>query len=172
MLAPIVETERLILRGYTPADFPEAVETWADPEVVRYVSGRASTPEETWARLLRNAGLWSLLGYGYWAVEEKSSGRFIGDVGFGDFKRTMTPLLDGAPEIGWVLSRHAQGKGYATEAARAALDWGERQWGQKHTVCIIDPDNTPSLRVADKLGYAAIARSTYKDHDVIVLRRG
>ena len=172
MRASVVETERLILRGYTPSDFPHAVEIWAHPDVVRYVSGRASTAEETWARLLRNAGLWALLGYGYWAVEEKNSGRFIGDVGFGDFKRDMTPSIAGIPEIGWVLAPQAHGKGYATEAARAALAWGETQWGAQPTVCIIDPGNTPSLRVAEKVGYREITRSVFKDHDVIVFQRG
>lgn len=169
--APVVETERLILRGYRAEDLAESHANWSDPEVVRHISGRASSEEEAWARLLRNSGLWPILGYGYWAVEEKASGRFVGDVGFADFMRAITPSLKGAPEIGWVLGSWAHGRGYATEAARAALAWGEAQWGPRRTVCIIAPENAPSLRVAEKCGYRAFAHTTHHDTPVILLER-
>ena len=168
--APTVETERLILRSYRLEDFPHAAVTWADPEVVRYI-GRPSTEEESWARFLRNAALWSMLGYGYWAATEKSTGRFIGDVGFADFKRDIEPSLKGVPEIGWVLARWSHGRGYATEAARAALRWLTNALGPQRTVCIIDDRNAASVRVAEKCGYREFARTQYKGSTVLMLER-
>ena len=64
------------------------------------------------------------MGFGHWAVEEKASGDFIGDLGFADFKRDIQPSIQGLPELGWVLASRAHGKGYATEAVRAAIAWG------------------------------------------------
>lgn len=168
---PVVETPRLILRGYVLEDFAQAVATWADSEVVRYISGRPSTEEETWARFLRNIALWPMLGYGYWAVTERSTSRYIGDVGFADFKREIEPSLQGVPEIGWVLSSWAHGRGYATEAARAAIGWLESALKPQRTVCIINDDNRASLRVAEKLGYREFARSVYKSSSVVMLER-
>ena len=98
---------------------------WADPEVTRYIGGTPLTEEESWARLLRYVGHWSLLGFGYWVVEEKTTGNFIGEVGFADYKRDLPSLKD-LPEIGWVFSSQASGKGYATEAVRAASAWVTR----------------------------------------------
>ncbi len=65
---------------------------WADPEVTRYIGGKPLTEEESWARLLRYVGHWSLLGFGYWVVEEKTTGNFIGEVGFADYKRDLPSL--------------------------------------------------------------------------------
>jgi RimJ/RimL family protein N-acetyltransferase len=170
--APLIETPRLILRGYVIEDFSHVAAAWSDPIVVRYISGRPSTEEESWARFLRNSALWQMLGYGYWAATEKSTGRFVGDVGFADFKRDIEPSLKGVPEIGWVLASWAHGVGYATEAAQAAIAWLERTLGPQRTVCIINGDNRASIRVAEKLGYTEFARSEYKGAQVIMLERG
>ena len=168
--APTVETERLVLRAYRIEDFPHLAAAWADPEVVRHV-GRPSTEEESWTRLLRNIGLWPMLGYGYWAATEKATGRYVGDVGLADFKREIEPSIKGVPEIGWVLARWSHGRGYATEAAQAALRWLEGTLGPQRTVCIIDVENRPSLRVADKCGDREFARAQYKSSAVVMLER-
>jgi RimJ/RimL family protein N-acetyltransferase len=170
---PEIDAPRLLLRGHTVADFAESAAMWADPEVTRYIGGRPSTEEEAWARLLRYAGSWALLGFGYWLIREKGSGRFVGEVGFADFRRQMAPSLGEAPEIGWVLSPSVHGKGYATEAAQAVIAWGERSFGVGvRTACIIDPANVASLRVAEKCGYREVCRTTYKGDDTVVLERG
>jgi RimJ/RimL family protein N-acetyltransferase len=170
---PALDSPRLSLRGHTIPDFAESAAMWADPEVTRYIGGRPSTEEEAWARLLRYAGLWALLGFGYWAIREKGSGRFVGEVGLADFRRQMDPSLGEAPEIGWVLSPWAHGKGYATEAALAVIAWSERRFGAGvRTVCIIDPANVASLRVAEKCGYREVCRTTYKGDATVVLERG
>ena len=169
--APAIDTERLTLRGHTLADFADCAAMWADPDVTRHIGGRPSTEEEAWTRLLRYVGHWTLLGFGYWVVRDKASNRVVGEVGFADFKRAMDPPLDGAPEIGWVLATWAHGNGFATEAARAAVRWGEARFGAVRTVCIIDPDNVASIRVAEKCGYTEALRTTYKGHPTILFRR-
>ena len=169
--APVIETARLRMRGHRIDDLDDCVAMRADPEVMRHLGGKQSSREESWSRILRYAGLWALLGYGYWAVEEKASGRFVGDVGFADFKRTLTPSFDGAPELGWTLALWSHGRGFATEAAQAAINWGSAHFGPVRTVCLIHPDNAASLRVAEKCGYRAYASTTYKDEPALLFER-
>jgi RimJ/RimL family protein N-acetyltransferase len=171
MAIPTISTERLILRGHGPDDFPDSLALWTDPEVTRFIGGKPSTREEVWARLLRYAGHWAMLRFGYWAVTEKATGRFLGEVGFADFRREIEPSLDGVPETGWVIAPHAHGKGYATEAVRAAIAWGETHFGHGRTACIIAPENGPSIRVAEKCGYREFSRTTYKDKPTIMFMR-
>lgn len=168
---PVLTTERLILRGHRLDDFAASSALWSDPDVTRFIGGRIFTQEEIWARLIRYVGHWVLLGFGYWAVTDKETGRFLGEVGFADFKRDIEPSFDGMPEIGWVLAPHAHGKGYATEAVRAALAWGDKHFETSRTVCIIAPDNTPSIRVAEKCGYRKFQETTYKDQPTLMFVR-
>jgi RimJ/RimL family protein N-acetyltransferase len=113
-MVPVIETERLILRGHRIEDFAACASIWSDPEVVHYIGGKPLTREDVWARLLRYAGHWQWMGFGMWAVEEKATGAFAGDLGFAEYKRDIEPPILGVPEIGWVLAPRAQGKGYAT----------------------------------------------------------
>jgi RimJ/RimL family protein N-acetyltransferase len=169
---PVLETERLRLRCHRVEDFGGCAAMWADPEVVRYIGGKPLTREEAWARLLRYVGHWALLGFGLWAVEERASGEYVGDVGFANFQREMQPALPDVPEIGWVLAARAQGKGYATEAVRAAVGWGDARFAGSRTVCLIHPENRGSLRVAEKCGYRELRRTSYKEQETVVLARG
>jgi len=168
---PVLETERLLLRGYQLADLSEFAAMWTEPDFYRFLGGKPQSEEDVWRRLMGLVGHWVLMGYGYWAVEEKSTGRFIGNIGFSDYNRDLTPSIKGIPEIGWVLAPRVHGLGYATEAVRAALAWGDQHFAQKRTVCIIDPANTPSLHVAQKFGYQEFARTTYKEQPIIILSR-
>ena len=165
---PTIETARLELRGHRREDFADCVALWTDLAVTRFISGRPSTEEEVWARLLRYVGHWAVLGFGYWAVREKGTGRFVGEVGLADFRRAVEPSLNGAPEAGWVLAPWAHGKGFATEAVRAVLAWGGANLGPGRTVCMIDPGNLPSIAVAKKCGYTEFARTTYKGEPTIL----
>ncbi len=167
----ILETPRLILRQHRISDFEECAAMWADPNVTRYIGGKPSSEQQTWARLLNYVGHWSLLGFGYWAVEDKSSGRFIGELGFADFKRQIDPSFNGMPELGWAFASHAHGKGYATEGLKAAISWGDKKFRRTRTVCIINPDNLASIRVATKCDYKEIARTTYADSPTIIFAR-
>jgi len=169
---PILETPRLRLRGHRIDDLDACAVMWADPVVVRHTTGKPQTREEVWFRILRYVGHWALLGYGFWALEEKASSNLIGEVGFADFKRALDPPLGDTPEIGWILAPSAHGKGYATEAVRAVIAWGDEHFGSVRTVCLIQPENAASIRVADKCGYREYARTRYKENDVMLLERG
>ena len=168
---PDIETERLFLRGHRMEDLDSCAAMWGDPEVTRYIGGKPSSREEVWSRILRYAGHWLWLGFGFWAVEEKATGQFIGEIGFADFKRSIEPTIDGLPEIGWVLIPSMHGKGYATEAVREVTVWGDARFESSPTVCLIHPDNLPSLRVAAKSGYRELQRTTYKEQPTIILSR-
>ena len=143
---------------------------WGSEEVNRHI-GAGRTRQDVWDRLLRYAGHWALLGFGYWAVEEKASGRFVGDVGLADFRRAIEPSIEGQPECGWVLAPWCYGRGYATEAVRAVLAWGEAQLPGQRAVCIVAAENAASLRVAEKCGFAEYARTDFKGGPTIMLRR-
>ena len=168
---PELETARLTLRRHRVDDFEDAAAMWADPGVTRFLSGKPATREEVWARLLRYAGHWALLGYGYWVIREKASGRFVGEIGFSDFHRDIDPPFGDRPEAGWVLALNAQGQGFAGEALAAALTWADAHFGETPTVCMIDPANAPSIRLAEKSGYREYARAPYKGEPCILLER-
>ncbi|HEY3815188.1 MAG TPA: GNAT family N-acetyltransferase [Caulobacteraceae bacterium] len=169
--APVLTTERLILRAHGLGDFADGVAMWSDPAVTRYITGRPSTGEEVWARILRYAGSWRLLGFGYWAITERATGRFLGEGGFHDLKRDFQPPFEGAPEIGWGLIPEAHGKGLAYEATRAMLEWSDAMLDDARTVCLIGPENAASLKLADKLGYREYARTGYRGEPVILFDR-
>jgi len=171
LAVPIVDTERLQLRGFRLDDFDAYVAIWADPEVVRFITGKPSTRDETWARLLRNVGHWALLGFGYWAIEEKASGMLVGETGFAEMRRPIEPSIEGSPEIGWSLSSAVHGKGYATEAVTAAVRWGNVHFKGAPTVCMIDPNHSASIRVAEKCGYRPFQRTTFKGAPTVLFRR-
>jgi RimJ/RimL family protein N-acetyltransferase len=159
---PHLHSARLRLRPHTPADFPSLAAMWAEAEVVRYISGKPSSEHESWMRMLVLAGLWPTLGFGYWAVEERATGAYVGQVGFADFRRETEPAVHGVPEAGWVLAPAFHGKGYATEAVLAAHVWVDANVACARTVCMIDPNNTASQAVAAKCGYREFARSPFK----------
>lgn len=168
---PAIDTERLTLRGPRLEDFEDSFGMWGDPRVTKYIGGKPSTREESWARLLRNVGHWDVMGFGYWVVREKSTGRFVGEVGFADLRREIQPAFQGAKEAGWVLSPSAHGKGFATEAVNAALRWVEGRFGPERVVCIIDLGNEASVKVAHKCGFHEFARGTYKGEPLRMLER-
>jgi RimJ/RimL family protein N-acetyltransferase len=169
--APLIETVRLRLRAHRVEDLPECAAMWRDPEVVRFIGGRAFTREEVWARMLRYAGMWGVMGHGFWAIEEKASGDLIGEVGVMEARRDMEPSFEGEPEVGWALVPAAHGKGYASEALGAALAWADRHVDAPKLVCIISPGNAASIRVADKFGFRERLRTTYHGADTIQFER-
>ena len=170
-VAPVIETARTILRPHRSNDFDAYAAMWAEPTVVRFIGGKARTREESWQRLLRQFGLWSLLGYGFWAVEEKASGCFIGEAGFHDLKRAIVPSIEGVPEAGWAFVSSIHGNGVATEVVSAVVAWGDIQFGVARTVCIIDPDNGASLKVAGRCGFREVTQTVYGGQATILLER-
>lgn len=171
MNIPTLETSRLIIRAHTINDFSALKAMWTDPLVVKYISGLPSTEGQSWMRLMNYLGHWELMGYGYWAIIEKSSDTYIGDIGIADFKRDITPSISGTPEAGWVLSSAAQGKGYAHEALKAVLDWADKNLAHSSTVCIITKDNERSNLLAEKCGYKKSVETVFNEKPVVIFSR-
>ncbi len=171
MQAPELLTERLLLRGHRREDLSDCLAMWSDPRVVRFIGGRPFSEEEVWARLHRDVGHWALVGYGYWLVAERASGCFLGEVGFADFKRAITPSFEGAPEAGWAFARKAQGHGYATEALLAATGWLDQHIGKQRRVCMIEEENVTSIRVARKAVFRDWTHTTYKGTPIRLLEQ-
>lgn len=168
---PRLETSRLILDAHAAEDFEMLAAMWSEPEVTRHTVGRPATRQESWFRLLRYRGLWPVLGFGYWAVREKSSGRYMGDVGFADFCRGFTPSIDGIPEAGWIFAPWSHGQGFASEAVSAALAWLDGQARFAESVCLIAAENFASCRLALRLGFGSATTVTFMDEDALVFRR-
>jgi len=168
MTVPEIETARLLLRGHRLGDFDACAAMWADPVVNRYF-GSPLSAEDSWTKFLRYSGHWAMNGFGFWAVVEKSTGLYVGELGFADFKREIEPRLPDVPEAGWVLISAAHGKGYASEAICAAHNWMDGRAGR--TVCIIHPENAASFTVARKFGYRETGRAVYKGRELVVMER-
>ncbi|SCB60090.1 Protein N-acetyltransferase, RimJ/RimL family [Rhizobium aethiopicum] len=158
---PTLQTERLTLRPHRLDDFEAHAALWADEKVVRFITGAPSTREQSWSRMLRIAGMWHHMGFGFLAIVEKESGRFIGEAGFLEARRDMEPSIEGTLEVGWALMPAAHGRGYATEALTALIDWAEAHFPGKPMSCIISPENLASLKVAAKLGFCETVRAQY-----------
>jgi RimJ/RimL family protein N-acetyltransferase len=160
-----------VLRGHRLADFDACVAMWSDPIVMQFIGGAPLSAQRTWLRILEYRGHWSLLRFGFWAIEEKTTGAFVGESGFAYFRRDIVTPMQTAPEAGWVFASHAHGKGYATEAVRAIVAWGDAHFTNSRTVCLIDPRNAASIRVAARCGYEAFERGTYNAEPALFLER-
>ena len=171
MDVPVIDTPRLRLRAHRAADLSDCLAMWSDPAVVRYIGGKPSTEQQVWSRILSYAGLWAHLGFGYWALEERASGRYAGELGFADFHRAIAPSMRDVPEIGWALTPAFHGRGYASEAVAAVVDWGDRTLRSPRTVCLIHPENAASLRVAEKSGYHVFEHTEFSGAPVLFLER-
>jgi RimJ/RimL family protein N-acetyltransferase len=169
--AIVAETPRLILRRHARTDFPAYFTMSADPDMTRFAGRVPAGTDEAWMRLLRQAGHWSLFGYGFLAIEEKATGCFVGEAGLAHFRRELGPEFDGVPEAGWAIAPWAQGHGYATEAAAAALSWCEAEFGMRRTVCVIHAGNAASIGVARKLGYTPLGECAYRGYSAIMFER-
>ena len=172
-------TKRLTLRQRTLDDFPFFVSLWGKPAVTRYICGAALSEEQTWSKFLRMIGHWQIMGFGYWAIETRANDQtsgdpkptLIGEAGFGDFKREMTPSIRGELEIGWVIDPEYAGQGYASEAVTAITAWGNAYFPEKRQSCIIDPNHAASIRVAEKCGFMHTARTIYEDQEALIFHR-
>ena len=122
-------------------------------------------------QMQRSIGSWGLLGYGYWAIEQKSDGRYIGELGFLEGLREIAPAQTGKPEMGWALSPDIWGQGYASEAALAALQWAAEPMRGLDISCIIEPGHVASLRIAEKLGFTCRTETTFRGKPILQFTR-
>ena len=144
---PVLETERLVMRGWREDDLDRYVPIASHPEVYSAL-GRTSEPtlHDVWSEIAFWAGHWELKGFGHWLVEKRDTGELVGRVGL--LRPPEWPDL----EVGWTIGREHWGNGYAGEAARASCEWAHEELGAEHIVSLIVPANTRSVRVAEKLG--------------------
>ena len=168
--APLIETARLRLRARTIDDFPAFAALQGDPEFHRFINGAPVAEPEAWGKFLVAAGAWCLLGYGYWIVEDKESGLYLGDAGVSNFHRAIEPPLD-APEAGWGFAPAVWGRGIATEAMTAVMGWCDRHLDAPTVCCIIDPAHVASIAVARKVGFEPGESAIFKGKPTLVLRR-
>jgi RimJ/RimL family protein N-acetyltransferase len=166
-----LETARLRLRPYQESDLAAQAAILGDARVTRYVGGTPLSREEAWRRMLCGPSLWSLLGYGYWAVERRDIGEMIGFMGFADFKRDMKPSIEGLPEMGWIFATEAQGQGYCTEAVIAGLAWADEVLRGQPIVAIISPENTASIKVAERCGFDRSQTASYRGEPILLFTR-
>ena len=164
-MIPVLSTERLVLRGFEPRDFDAFADFWADADASAHVGGPADR-FGAWTRLTSIVGHWTLRGYGLWALEEKATGDHIGYAGL------WNPETWPEPEVGWVVYPRYQRRGFAREAAEAALDFAARTLGWSTAISLTLEKNTASRRLAESLGatlegitrFRGVSAATYR-HD-------
>jgi RimJ/RimL family protein N-acetyltransferase len=171
VIAPTLHTDRLILAPLQRGLFAQYFAIMSDPRVTaRIGTGQPQTRIEAWRRFCQAAGMWTLLGYGYWAILDRVSGAMIGMGGLADFERGIAEL-EGVPEVGYAISADRWGQGLTTECLAAMLRWSDGALAAPETRCIIAPDNIASIRVAEKNGYARIGEVTDPLGRSLVFRR-
>jgi RimJ/RimL family protein N-acetyltransferase len=168
---PVLDGERVRLREHRADDLGAYTALWADEEVVRFIGGKPLRRDDCWGRILRTRGMWALLGFGFWIIEDRRTGALIGEAGLMDMKREIEPSLDGTIEAGWALLPAFHGQGFAGEAMRLVLDWGDRILPGVPQSCIISEANEASLQLAARLGFKQSGRGTYRDATLIHFQR-
>lgn len=146
--APVIETTRLILRGWRESDVAPYAQMLSDPATTRFITrgGRPYDDRQSWAEAAFFVGHWQLLGIGMFVVEERDTGSFVGRVG------ALQPAGWPGLEIAWAVAPELRGRGYAVEAAEAAIEWAFNATPADRIISVIHDLNLPSQRVAQKLG--------------------
>jgi RimJ/RimL family protein N-acetyltransferase len=170
-MIPVLQTERLILREYRLADFPAHAAIWSHPRTTQDFNGYDFDEELCWLRFQRTIGQWAMFGYGFWAVEEKSSGRYIGGLGFFQAKRAIEIPYRDAPEAAWVIAPDCHGQSFATEGLAAAFAWADTHIAAPETWCLINPANHISRKVATRFGYRPAQEAQYKGEPMLTYLR-
>jgi RimJ/RimL family protein N-acetyltransferase len=159
----ILETERLVLRELEPTDLDFLASMMADPDVSHHYDRRFSREAaDEW--LHRQLERYANDGHGLWLALERGTGTPVGQIGL------ILQTVEGRkrPEIGWLLDRKQWGKGYATEAGAAVRDAAFSRWKYPEVISLIRPANTPSQRVAERLGMAPGQRVWFNGSEHIV----
>lgn len=161
--APELRTERLILRELRQEDFGPFAAVFASDRA-RYMGGR-QTRTEAWTSFVADAGQWAVLGFGSWAIGLRETGQSVGEIGLN------RPVHFPENELGWMLWDGLEGHGYATEAALAARRFAYGELGWSTVVSYIDPDNAPSIRVAERMGAEVDPYAATPDDDPTLVYR-
>jgi RimJ/RimL family protein N-acetyltransferase len=146
-MIPELATERLRLRGLRADDLEAYSRMYAEPDVMRFLEdGQPLDRSAAFRSMAVHLGHWHLRGYGQWALEDRATGELVGRAGL--WQPEGWPGL----EVGWLLARGSWGRGFATEAGRAATDYAFRMVGAETVISLIRPDNHASIRVAERIG--------------------
>ncbi len=143
---PVVHTERLLLRGLSEADFEVYARWLADEDTARYIGGQPLSREDAWRSLATMLGHWQLRSYGLWGVVEEASGALVGRVGL------WNPEGWPGVEVGWLIAPEQRRRGFAKEAAAAAVRWGFERLEVERIVSVIHVENHASIKVAEAIG--------------------
>jgi RimJ/RimL family protein N-acetyltransferase len=169
--APTLETERLRLRAWRKDDRQKYFNILQEPAVFHHFGPVPMGMEECCRRLMAAVGGWQLNGFGGWAVERKHDGKLIGTTAVFTAWRGLDPEFGDDPEMGWIFATEAHGQGLAGEACRAVIDWVEAHLEPTPLWAIIAPANTPSIKLAGKLGFEPLHETSYHGDPTLVLRR-
>jgi len=161
-MIPVLQTERLTLRGPRRGDFAPYAGFWAGPRSVH--EGGPKGPRAAWEDFAATFGLWAIDGIGNWSLEERATGAFAGIVGLNH------PAHFPEVEIGWTLMDGFERRGLATEGAKAALDWTWANTGLTSLVVYVDPANERSIRLGQRLGGVRDPEAAPVDPGDVVLR--
>ncbi len=169
--APTLETGRLCLRPWRKEDFRPYHAILSEPAVHKHFGPQPMGAEECWRRICASVGGWTLNGFGTWAVERRSDGRLVGNIGLFTAWRDLEPEFGNEPEMGWIMATETHGQGFAYEGCRAALDWAEANLPPTAVWAIIAPENGASFALAERLGFERVGQTHYHDEPTTVLRR-
>lgn len=162
---PIIETDRLRLRGWSEEDLPAFTRLNANPDFMTYFgSGEPISMAESFRVMASIVGHWHLKGFGLWLVEERATGAFVGRVGLLNMPEWPST------EVGWGIHPDFWGRGYATEAAIASAQWGFENLPLDFLISIIDPRNAPSIAVAERIGEQFDRTEFFKDRDCSIYK--
>lgn len=166
----MLTTERLTLVPHRPEHFDAYAEFWSKDPGHFLRSLAPMHPADAWTRLLRHYGHWTAFDWGPFLCFDRD-GKLVAEAGYADFRRGVGAHFDGAPEGMWKVDLAEQGKGYATEIMAAITQWFDAAQSPPRTVCMIDPANEASIRVANRLGFVEIARVDYRGSPVNLYER-
>jgi RimJ/RimL family protein N-acetyltransferase len=156
-------TARLRLRQFSGADHAVYAAMSADADVMRHIgAGGPLSADDAWRSLAAMLGHWTLLGHGMWALESRATGELLGRAGF------IEPPGWPGFELGWLLAREHWGRGYAQEAAAAALEVGFGELRRERVISLIRPANERSIRLAERLGAQLERRIEFLGHEALV----
>jgi RimJ/RimL family protein N-acetyltransferase len=153
-----ITTERLYLTPFAPAHADALFSMNTDPDVMRYL-GDPQTRDETEAGIVRVQARWDTFGYAWWTIFLKDTDTIIGAACL----QNLAHKQDAPLEIGWRLMTAHQGKGYATEAGQAAIDYGYEKVGVDYLCAVTDPENIASQKVMQRLGMRYVGIQTHYD---------
>jgi RimJ/RimL family protein N-acetyltransferase len=160
MTAPVLHTDRLILRPHDLADYG-VFRDFRMSDRARHIGGPLLQEHEVWRQFSAERGHWALRGFGLWTLVGRASGQVLGWVGL-----QQPPHYD-VPELAWHMTAAGEGQGLAHEAVRAALGHGRGQLGVSRAISYVATTNLRSLRLAERLGAVMAERGSFQGTDYV-----